>query len=486
MLTLKALNVEVSNNGLKGKDLPKKIKVLSWGKNSTTDGDVYLTDYTVKVFEDNQKKSGREKDVALDFDHSTVPGSKEYVQGQPKSIAAYGNPVLVKGDGLYLEDLEWTPLGEENAKNYKDLSPAALVDSQGVVLGLHSVALTPNGAVKGLKFYSAKGMEDMIKLMAVKDQGQSNSEKITIKDVSDMGGQSGGSMFSADNNGDDDSDNEDTVDKAMCNYDADDHYSKYGDVTYADKENHKYPVDTEKHVRAAWSYINMPKNAGKYSSDKLSAIKSNIKNAAKKLDVGISDSSSDEKTKTMSAHSSYGEQDQYNNKNNMNDTKIKQMAADISSELGMENSTLVERVLYAFLAKEGGLQAESSKQLTTKATTEDGGLKQFSAKVQDLENQVKTLISERDQQNAKFLEIEKNNLVEQAKKEGISLKSLSADTIKKVDVDTLKSILSEIQGNRIPMNPTLRVLSVGDSNGQLSPREKAAAAFKKSVMEATQ
>jgi len=35
----------------------------------------------------------------------------------------------------------------------------------------------------------------------------------------------------------------------------------YGDVTYADPKNGKYPVDTEEHARAAWSYINQEKNS---------------------------------------------------------------------------------------------------------------------------------------------------------------------------------------------------------------------------------
>ena len=30
---------------------------------------------------------------------------------------------------------------------------------------------------------------------------------------------------------------------------------KYGDVQFADPTNKKYPIDTEEHVRAAWSYI---------------------------------------------------------------------------------------------------------------------------------------------------------------------------------------------------------------------------------------
>ncbi len=31
---------------------------------------------------------------------------------------------------------------------------------------------------------------------------------------------------------------------------------QYGDVEFADPANNKYPIDTPKHIRAAWSYIN--------------------------------------------------------------------------------------------------------------------------------------------------------------------------------------------------------------------------------------
>jgi hypothetical protein len=55
----------------------------------------------------------------------------------------------------------------------------------------------------------------------------------------------------------------------------------YGDVEYADPgyqydKKKRYPIDTEKHVRAAWSYINKPRNAGKYSADELKRIKNKI------------------------------------------------------------------------------------------------------------------------------------------------------------------------------------------------------------------
>jgi 7-keto-8-aminopelargonate synthetase-like enzyme len=64
---------------------------------------------------------------------------------------------------------------------------------------------------------------------------------------------------------------------------------EYGDVTFADPVNHKYPLDSAEHVRAAWSYINHKDNAAKYDADEVKAIKDRIKKAAKRHDVEISD-----------------------------------------------------------------------------------------------------------------------------------------------------------------------------------------------------
>jgi len=64
----------------------------------------------------------------------------------------------------------------------------------------------------------------------------------------------------------------------------------YGDVTYADPKNGKYPVDTEEHARAAWSYINMPKNAAQYPMNgvTLSEVKGRIMAACKKFGIDVS------------------------------------------------------------------------------------------------------------------------------------------------------------------------------------------------------
>lgn len=61
----------------------------------------------------------------------------------------------------------------------------------------------------------------------------------------------------------------------------------YGDVQYADPGyqpdgKKRYPVDTEQHIRAAWSYINKPDNAGQYTSAQVARIKQKIVAAWKK------------------------------------------------------------------------------------------------------------------------------------------------------------------------------------------------------------
>lgn len=63
---------------------------------------------------------------------------------------------------------------------------------------------------------------------------------------------------------------------------------EYGDVTFADPVNKKYPVDTPEHVRAAWSYIHHKDNAAKYKADEVDAIKGRIERAAKKHGVELS------------------------------------------------------------------------------------------------------------------------------------------------------------------------------------------------------
>lgn len=77
---------------------------------------------------------------------------------------------------------------------------------------------------------------------------------------------------------------------------AEDAKKPYGDVAYADPgyqkdKKKRYPVDTEAHARAAWSYINKASNASAYSSEDLSKVKARIRSACKKFGIEISDDS---------------------------------------------------------------------------------------------------------------------------------------------------------------------------------------------------
>lgn len=90
---------------------------------------------------------------------------------------------------------------------------------------------------------------------------------------------------------------------AMEPFEERDPKAPYGDVTYADpgyqKDGKKrYPLDSAAHCRAAWAYINMPKNAAEYTAEQLASIKSKIKAAAAKFNIDIEQKSSDEPGET--------------------------------------------------------------------------------------------------------------------------------------------------------------------------------------------
>lgn len=143
----------ISNEALKTSDLPTRLKLLNWGENQSLKGTLKVGGKTLAALSATQKSLGFDR-IALDFDHNSVPGSKTF-QPSPRKHAAYGTPVVVEGDGLYLESIEWTPSGQEFAREYSDLSPTVAKDADGEVTFVHSVALCTQGSVEGLTFYSA-------------------------------------------------------------------------------------------------------------------------------------------------------------------------------------------------------------------------------------------------------------------------------------------------------------------------------------------
>jgi len=147
---------KISNGALHGATLPARLKIFNWGRNETIDGPFSAGDLTARTLPANQTRLGYER-VAIDFDHCTVPGTPAHREltaaGQPPLIFGYGRVHAVPGDGIWLEDITWTPLGVQHARNFEDLSPA-VQDDRGEVILIHSVALTPNGKVHGLQFFS--------------------------------------------------------------------------------------------------------------------------------------------------------------------------------------------------------------------------------------------------------------------------------------------------------------------------------------------
>jgi len=58
---------------------------------------------------------------------------------------------------------------------------------------------------------------------------------------------------------------------------------------YADPNNYKYPIDSERHVRAALAYFSRPKNRKGYTDAEAKAIFGRILKAAKKYGIEISE-----------------------------------------------------------------------------------------------------------------------------------------------------------------------------------------------------
>lgn len=63
----------------------------------------------------------------------------------------------------------------------------------------------------------------------------------------------------------------------------------YADPGYQADGQKRYPLDSEEHCRAAWSYINQERNAAKYSPEQLAKIKARIKAAGKRYGIDFAD-----------------------------------------------------------------------------------------------------------------------------------------------------------------------------------------------------
>ena len=481
----------IYNRALTTKTLPKRIKVLDIGRTDSVKGPVIINDKTLRVFNDTQKQIGRQR-VPIDFNHNTVQGSSAYeAEKEPRAVAGYGTPVIDQ-DGLWLEDITWTPTGEKAAKDYEDLSPAPILDDEDVVTGLHSVALCPAGAINDLHFYNAIDIKDMKTLTSDiekeeekehkdldndQEKGESKEHKEKVLGKEDEKHPTDcmcATCKSADEEDEEEID-EAVHKKHLEDFDSEDHYSKYGDVKYADKENHKYPIDTYEHVRAALAYINMPKNAKKYSGDKLSQIKSAIKAAAEKHGVDVAGDKEKTKTKTMSAvepravkaRAYMTEPENTNTFRNHMNKKIAEMA----SEFGFADAAELEKRLKAWIAEWLGEDEKLQGPITDKKNSTP---EQFSAEVSTLNARIQVLENDRKENVARMEAMEKQNIISEATKNG-KVVPFSVDEVKELSSKTLKSIVDKLPAT-VPLASKARLLSAeGKPDGRKSIFDSAKA-----------
>lgn len=134
-------------------ELPQRFKLLAWGDNPTASGrKARVGRKTLSVLNAAQKRSGFEE-IALDFEHNTVPGTRAYKESaEPRPVAAYGTLAVVENEGVFFNVSRWTPKGLAEALNFQDLSPAPATDETGEVIFIHSAALCRNGDIEGLRF----------------------------------------------------------------------------------------------------------------------------------------------------------------------------------------------------------------------------------------------------------------------------------------------------------------------------------------------
>lgn len=139
-------------------ELPERLVVAPWGSHQTPKGRVAIGDRTLRELAANQARAQFDR-VALDFNHNTVPGSESY-RGEPAKVAAHGRPIIVAGEGIVFEELEWTPEGREHvgSRHYIDLSPTLQLDAQGEAVFIHSAAVCRQGAIPGLTLFGAGGL----------------------------------------------------------------------------------------------------------------------------------------------------------------------------------------------------------------------------------------------------------------------------------------------------------------------------------------
>lgn len=400
----------ISNKALESKELPKRIKVMSFGKSNTLDSPIYVNDKTLSTFNSTQKSIGRER-VPIDFNHNTVPGSKTYESDkEPRAIAGYGTPKVNK-DGLFLEDIQWTPSGEKAARDYEDLSPAPLLDKDDVVIGLHSVALTPAGAIDDLTFYSA---DTLFNNMKIKKLSALEEDKKALDKSKDLV--------------------KHEEDEIKGEYSAED-------------------VVKEKHpIFCTCADCTAEKTISTHAYNRFEADEnplSNEKTEIKTMSANITPKAYETEPHEVKTFKPYMHEE------------IKKMAAELNLPDAGELEKRLKNLLAVWLGENGTEVPEGP--IANKANSTPA---QFSAEVKNLTNRLAVLENDRNEAIARYEAHEKQSIIADATRSG-KIVPFSADEVKEISSKVLKSVCDKLP-KQVPTKVTMAVLNA-DGKSQNKP-----------------
>lgn len=142
-----------------GAALPDRLLILPWGQHDLGKRGTALCDATTAaLFSEAMRTLKFNGPVALDFNHNSLPGHAAYLaEKEPRRKAAWGTPLVVPGEGIYLTALSWTPEGRDAflGGHFQDISPVIFRDKANHVIAIHSAALCDHGEVDGLTIEAA-------------------------------------------------------------------------------------------------------------------------------------------------------------------------------------------------------------------------------------------------------------------------------------------------------------------------------------------
>lgn len=143
--------------------LPDRFPLLHWGVNHSTKGPIIVNEQTAEVLARNQALIKR-PEIHGDFEHeSSKPAQKHPINYAAKNA----RPIVIPGEGLLVEGVEWTPLGTAHVpQDYQDLSATVYLDDAGVVIGIHSFAVTAHGEVDGIGIPATATLSAELALLA--------------------------------------------------------------------------------------------------------------------------------------------------------------------------------------------------------------------------------------------------------------------------------------------------------------------------------